>query len=52
VLGQRVMTLVNENRTAGWHTVSFNGANLSSGVYLYRIQAGGMVQTRKLMLVK
>jgi hypothetical protein len=52
VLGQRVMTLVNENRNAGWHTVSFNGANLSSGVYVYRIQAGGMVQTKKLMLVK
>jgi surface protein len=52
VLGQRVMTLVNENRSAGWHTVSFNGAGLSSGVYVYRIQAGGMVQTKKLMLVK
>jgi hypothetical protein len=52
VLGQRVMTLVNENRSAGWHTVSFNGAGLSSGVYVYRIQAGGMVQTKKLILVK
>lgn len=52
VLGQKVMTLVNENRSAGWHTVSFNGARLSSGVYVYRIRAGGMVQTRKLMLVK
>jgi surface protein len=52
VLGQKVMTLVNENRSAGWHTVSFNGSGLSSGVYVYRIQAGGMVQTRKLMLVK
>jgi hypothetical protein len=46
------MTLVNENRSAGWHTVSFNGAGLSSGVYVYRIQAGGMVQTKKLILVK
>jgi hypothetical protein len=52
VLGQRVMTLVNENRTAGWHTVSFNGAGLSSGVYVYRIQAGNYVSTKKLMLVK
>jgi surface protein len=52
VLGQKVMTLINENRSAGWHTVSFNGTGLSSGVYVYRIQAGGMVQTRKLMLVK
>jgi hypothetical protein len=52
VLGQRVMTLVNENRSAGWHTVSFNGAGLSSGVYVYRIQAGGIVQTRKMMLLK
>jgi hypothetical protein len=52
VLGQRVMTLVNENRSAGWHTVSFNGAGLSSGVYVYRIQAGGYVSTKKFMLVK
>lgn len=52
ILGQKVMTLINENRSAGWHTVSFNGAGLSSGVYIYRIQAGGMVQTKKLMLVK
>jgi surface protein len=52
VLGQKVMTLVNENRSAGWHTVSFNGGGLSSGVYVYRIQAGGMVQTRKLLLMK
>jgi surface protein len=52
VLGQKVMTLVNENRSAGWHTVSFNGAGLSSGVYVYRIQAGGYVSTKKFMLVK
>jgi surface protein len=52
VLGQKVMTLVNENRSAGWHTVTLNATDLSSGVYVYRIQAGGMVQTKKLMLVK
>jgi hypothetical protein len=46
------MTLINENRSAGWHTINFNGTGLSSGVYVYRIQAGGMVQTKKLMLVK
>jgi hypothetical protein len=52
VLGQKVMTLVNENRSAGWHTVNFNGANLSSGVYIYRINAGNFVTMKKLMLVK
>ena len=52
VLGQKVKTLINENRSAGWHTVTLNASDLSSGVYVYRIQAGGVVQTRKLMLVK
>jgi uncharacterized protein (TIGR02145 family) len=52
LLGQKVMTLVNEYRAAGWHTVNFNGAEHSSGVYVYRIQAGGVVQTRKFMLMK
>lgn len=52
VLGQKVMTLISENRSAGWHTVTLNAADLSSGMYVYRIQAGGLIQTRTLLVVK
>ncbi|MCH8556944.1 MAG: T9SS type A sorting domain-containing protein [Balneolia bacterium] len=52
VQGQRVATLVNEGRSAGTHTVTFDATNLSSGVYLYRLQAGSQVLTNKMTLVR
>ncbi len=52
ILGQKVSTLVNRRMEAGVHTVNFNAANLSSGVYFYRLQSGNFVQTKKMMLVK
>jgi hypothetical protein len=52
ILGQKVSTLVNRRMKAGMHTVNFNAANLSSGVYFYRLQSGSFVQTKKMMLVK
>jgi len=51
-LGRLVRTLVNENQNTGEHSVTFNASNLSSGVYFYRLSAGGFVQTKKLMLLK
>jgi hypothetical protein len=52
LLGREVVTLVNEFRTAGTHTVEFNASNLASGVYLYRIEAGDFKDTKKMLLVK
>jgi hypothetical protein len=52
VAGQRVAVLAEGERSAGWHSATFDGSGLASGVYIYRLQAGGFVQTRKLMLVK
>jgi len=52
ILGRHVSTLVNETVEAGYHQVSFDASGLSSGVYLYRIQAGEFVQTRKMLMVK
>ncbi len=52
MLGQQVATLVNGEVEAGYHGVQFNAAGLASGVYFYRLQTPGFVQTRKLLLVR
>jgi hypothetical protein len=46
------MTLVQETQEAGLHEAKFDGSNLASGVYFYRIQAGSFVQTKRLLLLK
>ncbi|MCG6913541.1 PQQ-dependent sugar dehydrogenase [bacterium BMS3Abin03] len=52
ILGNEVATLVNEEKQAGSYEVEFNASKLSSGVYLYRLQAGDLIQTKKLILLK
>ena len=52
LLGKVVATLVNEQQEPGNYEVKFNGTNLPSGVYLYRLQAGNLVSAKKLMLLK
>lgn len=52
LMGQRVATLQDGFKQAGSHTVAFDAVNLSSGVYIYRLQAAGQVLTRKMTLVK
>ncbi|MBU0508718.1 T9SS type A sorting domain-containing protein [bacterium] len=52
LLGEEVTTLVDGAQSAGSHTVSFDGTGLASGVYLYRLQAEGFVQTRKMVMLK
>lgn len=51
-LGQHIALLQNGELAAGYHEVKFDGGNLTSGVYFYRIQAGSTVQTRKLLLLR
>jgi hypothetical protein len=51
-LGREVATLVDSELRSGSHTVTFDGKNLSSGVYVYRIRAGDFVQEKKMQLVK
>ncbi len=52
VLGREVSILVNEFKAAGYHSVSFDAKNLTSGVYFYTLSAGGFSQTNKMLLVK
>jgi flagellar hook assembly protein FlgD len=52
LLGQNVMTLVNEEMNAGRHQVKFDGNTLSSGVYFYAIKTADFFQTRKMILLK
>mgnify|MGYP001555344761 CR=1 FL=1 len=52
-IGQRVATLVNgKPMSAGVHAVGFNAQGLSSGLYIYRLEAGNYSQVRSMMLVK
>jgi hypothetical protein len=50
-LGQLVATLVNEHKVAGSYQVQWN-ANVPSGIYFYRLQAGQYVETKKAILLK
>jgi hypothetical protein len=52
MMGQRVATLVNETRAVGSHSVTFDASALSSGMYLYRLQAGNTVLMQKMTLLK
>ncbi len=57
MLGQRIKTLVNDVQDAGYYSVSWDGSNnfgqqVSSGIYIYRLQAGSFVKTLKMNLLK
>ena len=52
VIGKYITTLVNEEKQSGTYQVEFNGNNLSSGIYFYRMQADNYLQTKKFLLLK
>ena len=52
ILGKEVKTLVNEIKPAGTYIVVFDGSNLASGVYFYRIEAGEFREIKRMILLK
>jgi hypothetical protein len=52
ILGRRVETLVDGDRTAGYHQVTWNASGFASGIYFYRISAGDFNQSHKMIMLK
>ena len=52
VLGKEIATLVNEEKRQGSYSAKFNGNNLSSGVYFYKIESGNFTKVNKMLLLK
>ncbi|MCF8242357.1 MAG: T9SS type A sorting domain-containing protein [Melioribacteraceae bacterium] len=52
ILGQEIATLLNAFRNAGTYTINWDASNLSSGIYIYRLESGSNVITKKMTLLK
>jgi hypothetical protein len=52
LLGREVATLVNDQKAPGEYTVQWDASNVASSVYLYRLQAGSFVETRKCVVLR
>jgi len=52
LLGEKILTLINEEKQPGNYEVLFDGSNLSSGVYFYKIVSSNFIETKKLILMK
>jgi hypothetical protein len=52
IIGSEIATLVNDKLSAGNHEINFDASSLSSGAYIYKIQAGNFSETKKMILNK
>ena len=52
VIGREVAILDEGERVAGYHDVLFDAHGLASGIYFFRLQAGGFLQTRRMVLLR
>jgi hypothetical protein len=52
ILGREIRTLINEVKSPGKYSVDFNGMELSSGVYFYRIESNGFTDIKRMLLIK
>jgi hypothetical protein len=51
-LGQKVVTLIDEVKSAGYFSLEFNARNLPSGIFIYRLRAGDYIETKKMVLLR
>ena len=51
IIGQKIEILLNKQMPVGYHEVNFNAKNLSSGIYLYKIEAGEFQDVKKMVLI-
>jgi len=52
LLGENLMTLINQKMKAGYHTIEWNATDLPTGIYLYKIEAGNFTDVKKSVLLK
>jgi hypothetical protein len=52
ILGEEVITLVNEEKSTGSYKIEFDATALPSGIYFYRLQAGSYIETKKMVLLR
>jgi hypothetical protein len=52
VMGNEVAELVNEEKSAGLHSIEFDASGFASGTYFYKLQAGGRTEVKKMLLLK
>ncbi len=52
MLGQEVVRLVDKQQAIGFYTVTWDAAKFASGPYIYKLEAGGFVETKRMALIK
>ena len=52
ILGREVITILNEKREAGMHSIKFDSNNLPGGLYFYKLETGDFIEIKKMMILK
>jgi hypothetical protein len=52
ILGNKIATLVNEEKPVGNYEVEFNGTDLPSGIYFYQLKSGSFIETKNMVLLR
>ncbi len=52
IIGEEISVLINELKEAGYYSINFDASNLNSGIYLYKLEADGMIKVNKMQFLK